>query len=116
MVLTKQLKLKKLLLLTWKPTLTPSKWLLKKLKLLLTKPSKLLAKLLMLQKALSTLLQTWLTLLLNNPFADFQKEGAWPAGRALFFCPLQMCGPLSPRSVSEVSAYSPPLARYSALA
>ncbi len=109
MVLTKQLKLKKQLLLTWKQMQTPSKWLLKKLKLLLTKPSKLLT----LQKALLTLLKTWLTLLLNNPFADFQKEGAWPAGRALFFCLLQKC---RLGKLGESRAYSPPLARYCALA
>jgi len=80
-------KLKKLWLQTWKPMQTPWKALLKKLmQLLLKLPVKQSTPL----KALLKPLATWSTLLLNNPSRIFEKERAWPDGRALFLCPHRM--------------------------
>lgn len=97
MVLTKlqkPQKLKKLWLQTWKPMQTPWKALLKKLTQLLLKLLTVLSKLPVKQstplKALLKLLATWSTLLLNNPSRIFEKERAWPDGRALFLCPHRM--------------------------
>ena len=66
---------------------TPWKALLKKLTQLLLKLSKLPVKQSTPLKALLKLLATWSTLLLNNPKRIFEKERAWPDGRALFLCP-----------------------------
>ena len=69
---------------------TPWKALLKKLTQLLLKLSKLPVKQSTPLKALLKPLATWSTLLLNNPSRIFEKERAWPDGRALFLCPHRM--------------------------